>query len=86
MSKKKAIEALLDAHWNNKRGGFAVDELDIRCARIAECAYDAGWIAGIREAAKLTDGSAFAVQAHSIGWRKTLENHANALAKKARAK
>lgn len=89
MTKRKAIEVAVEAGRIGKIKGCGVeDHFDPYV--IAKYALALGLISGriarLREAAKITDGSAFAVQAHSIGWRKTLENHANALAKKARPK
>lgn len=79
MTKRKAIEVAL-SRWNKvrKEDGFtAVDVEDVIVGTAVERAYEAGRIAGLREACT---------------WlfyredRKKLRAHANALAKKARSR
>lgn len=87
-----AKEQLREGGGKGKRGGYAVDELDIRCAQIADRAYEAGKIkgriAGLREAARWvaierhdrSDGTNIMLRDLAKGIRA----YAHALAKKVR--
>lgn len=75
MTKKKAIEAAVAKGWD---AGVASASVRNGCIISAECAYDLGRIAGLREAARLVQCSDYD--------RQVILSKANAPKKKARAK
>lgn len=98
MTKRKAIDRALD-RWIKLRkdtGFTAVDVEDVIVGAVADSAYELGRVAGLREAAKITDpprdNPCIDLSEHIIAhkWLSEtalqLRNHAAALAKKARLK
>lgn len=76
MTKRKAIEAAIAKGWD---AGIASASVRAGCIISAECAYESGRIAGLREAAAM-------LPSYCCFEQEKIYNRANKLAKKARAK